>query len=67
MRRIGIVLMPEEENVLQQVMDATACSITDAVRVALGLVGENFANEMIHDYYLALKRRDRGRRKEDDH
>lgn len=59
MKRITVVISPEEEKILNWMIEETTCTITDALRIALDLVGENFNSEMLLKYYIDLKSRDR--------
>jgi len=65
MKRITTVISPEEEKYVKWMMDETGCSMTDSVRIALSLAGENFNGEMILKQYINLRRRDRARREEE--
>jgi len=61
MRRITVLISPEEDKVLKWMQDETTCTITDAVRMSLALVGENFNSDMLLKHYIELKKRDRDR------
>ncbi len=59
MKRITVVISPNEEKILNWMIEETTCTITDALRIALDLVGENFNSDMLLKYYIDLKSRDR--------
>lgn len=61
MRRISVAISENEDKVLKWIQDETACTITDAVRIALSLVGENFNAAMLLKHRIELKKKDRQR------
>ena len=64
-KRISIRIEPDEEKILRWVMDNTGSNMTDAVRLMIDLVGSSFNEQMLQQHYLYLRKRDRGRPKED--
>lgn len=66
-RRVSIRVEPDEEKIIQWVMESTGSNMTDAVRLMIDLVGSSFNEEMLQQHYLYLRKRDRGRPKEELH
>ena len=62
-KRIAVRIEDEEQEALQWIIDSTGGNISDAVRTVLNMATGNFTAEMVHQQYLALKRRDRERKK----
>lgn len=60
-RRISVRIEPDEEKIVQWVMDCTGSNMTDAVRLMIDLVGSSFNEQMLQQHYVFLRKRDRGR------
>jgi len=62
-RRISIRVEPDEEEIIQWVIESTGSNMTDAVRLMIDLVGSSFNGQMLQQHYVHMKKRDRGRPK----
>lgn len=58
-RRISVRIEPNEERIIQWVMDSTGSNMTDAVRLMVDLVGSSFNAQMLQQHYVHLRKQDR--------
>lgn len=65
MKRIAVILMDNDMKNLNWIMDSIGCNQSEAVRLALSLVGETISEKTLLEHYLNLRKQDRARRLED--